>query len=62
MTFLFPRASVSTPPPETLGTLNEYAPGPPALGSAMRENNTRNIAVASVAVPTVERTLEPSCS
>lgn len=59
-TFFLPVASLIAPPPDTLGTLKEYAPGPPALGSAMREYSTRSIGVASVAVPTVERTFAPS--
>ena len=59
-TFFLPVASLIAPPPVTLGTLKEYAPGPPACGSAMRENSTRSIGVTSVAVPTVERTFAPS--
>ena len=39
--------------------MNEYAWGPPICGCPMRLNTTRSIALASVTVPTVERTFAP---
>ena len=56
---LSPRWTVIAPEPDTLGTLKEYAPGPPMCGSASLENRVRRWAPASVMVPTVERTLAP---
>ena len=43
----------------TDGTLNEYALGGPMCGCPSRLKRMRSIALASVAVPTVERGLEP---
>ena len=43
----------------TDGTLNEYALGEPMCGCPSRLKRMRSIALASVAVPTVERGLEP---
>ena len=54
-----PRSMEIAPAPLTDGTLNEYACGPPMCGSATRLNTTRRSALASVTVPTVERTLAP---
>ena len=54
-----PRSTLMAPPPETEGTLNEYAWGPPMCGRPTRLNTTRSSALASVTVPTVERTLAP---
>ena len=42
-----------------VGTLKEYAVGGPTYGSPSRLNRIRSIALASVAVPTVERGLAP---
>ena len=54
-----PRSIVIAPPPRTEGTLNENAFDEPMCGCPSRLNRTRSIALASVAVPTVERTLAP---
>ena len=54
-----PRSTAMTPVARTVGTLKEYAPGPPMCGFASRLNRMRSIAVASVAVPTVERGSAP---
>ena len=54
-----PRSTLTAPAPLTEGTLNEYAWGPPICGCPMRLNTTRSIALASVTVPTVERTFAP---
>ncbi len=54
-----PRSTVIAPPPRTEGTLNENAFDEPICGCPSRLNRTRSIALASVAVPTVERTLAP---
>ena len=42
-----------------VGTLKEYAVGGPTYGSPSRLKRIRSIALASVAVPTVERGLAP---
>ena len=42
-----------------VGTLNEKAVGGPMCGFPIRLNRMRSIALASVAVPTVERGLAP---
>ena len=47
------------PAARTEGTLNENAWGPPMCGFPTRLKTTRSIALASVTVPTVERTLAP---
>ena len=54
-----PFVVVTAPPPDADATLNEYACGEPMWGSPSRLNRMRNIALASVAVPTVERGSEP---
>ena len=55
--FLLP--TVSAPTPRTVGMLNANAWGDPMCGFPIRLNTIRSIALASVAVPTVERTLAP---
>ena len=58
--FVFaPRSTVIAPLAFTEGTLNEYALGGPMCGFPSRLKRMRSIALASVAVPTVERGLEP---
>ena len=47
------------PPPCAEAMLNENACGEPMWGWPSRLNRIRSIALASVAVPTVERTLAP---
>ena len=54
-----PRSTLIAPPPVTDGTLKEKAWGPPMCGFPTRLKTTRSIALASVTVPTVERTLAP---
>jgi hypothetical protein len=54
-----PRSSVTAPAPLIDATLKEYAFGDPICGSASRLNKIRSIALASVAVPTVERGSAP---
>src|SRR3954469_404264 len=54
-----PRSTVIAPLAFTDGTLNEYAFGGPMWGRASLLNRIRSIALASVAVPTVERGFEP---
>ncbi len=54
-----PRSMVMAPLARTDGTLNEYALGEPMCGFPSRLNRMRSIALASVAVPTVERGFEP---
>ena len=54
-----PRSMVTAPAPEIDATLNENACGGPRCGCPSRLNRMRSIALASVAVPTVERTLAP---
>ena len=48
-----------TPLALRVGTLNENAVGGPTWGCPSRLNRIRSIALASVAVPTVERGLAP---
>ena len=48
-----------TPLALRVGTLKENAVGGPTYGSPSRLNRMRSIALASVAVPTVERGLAP---
>ena len=54
-----PRSTVAAPVPWTEGTLKENAWGEPMWGCPSRLKRMRSIALASVAVPTVERTLAP---
>jgi hypothetical protein len=56
---LSPRSTVIPPLPCAEATLNEYAPGEPMCGLPSRLKRMRSIASASVAVPTVERGLDP---
>ena len=55
-----PRSMVIAPLAFTEGTLNEYALGEPMCGFPSRLKRMRSIALASVAVPTVERGWRPS--
>ena len=57
--FVPPRSKVTAPAPEIEATLNEYAWGEPMCGLPSRLNRMRSMALASVAVPTVERGSEP---
>ena len=50
---------VTAPAPLIDATLNENACGEPMCGLPSRLNRMRSIALASVAVPTVERGLAP---
>src|SRR5438067_9678046 len=52
---LAPRSMVIAPLAFTDGTLNEYALGEPMCGFPSLLKRMRSIALASVAVPTVER-------
>ena len=54
-----PRSTVIAPAPVTDGTLKENAWGEPMWGCPSRLKRIRSIALASVAVPTVERGLPP---
>src|SRR4029079_15857688 len=54
-----PRWMTTAPAPLTDGMLNENACGEPTCGLPRRLNRMRSIALASVAVPTVERTFAP---
>src|SRR3954471_5029251 len=54
-----PVSDVIDPLAVRLGTLNEKAVGGPMLGCPSLLNRIRNNALASVAVPTVERGLAP---
>jgi len=54
-----PRSIVIAPLPRNEGTLKENAFEEPMCGCPSRLNRTRSIALASVAVPTVERALAP---
>src|SRR5215472_3222245 len=56
---LVPRSTVTAPLARTDGTLKENALGEPMCGCPSRLNRMRNIALASVAVPTVERASPP---
>src|SRR3954447_11426839 len=57
--FFAPRSTVIAPLARTDGTLKEKAFGEPICGCPRRLNRMRSIALASVAVPTVERTSAP---
>ncbi len=57
--FLEPRSTVIAPDALTEGTLKENALGEPICGCPSRLKRMRSIALASVAVPTVERALAP---
>ncbi len=59
-TFCPPRSTVTAPAPLMEATLKEYALGGPICGSPSRLKRMRSIALASVAVPTVERGSAPS--
>ncbi len=54
-----PRSTVIAPRALTEGTLKENALGEPMCGFPSRLNRMRSIALASVAVPTVERESAP---
>jgi hypothetical protein len=54
-----PRSTVIPPLARTEGTLKANALGEPICGFPTRLNRMRNIALASVAVPTVERASPP---
>jgi hypothetical protein len=54
-----PFCNVTAPAPEMDATLNEYACAEPMWGTPRRLKRMRSIALASVAVPTVERTSPP---
>ena len=54
-----PRSTVIAPLALTEGMLKEYALGEPMCGFPSLLKRMRSIALASVAVPTVERGLEP---
>ena len=54
-----PCSTVIAPAPLTEATLKENAWGEPMCGCPSRLNRMRSIALASVAVPTVERALAP---
>ena len=56
---LSPRSTVIAPVARTEGTLKENALGEPMCGSPSRLKTIRSNALASVAVPTVERGLPP---
>jgi hypothetical protein len=59
LTFSPPRSIVTAPAPLIEATLNEKACDEPMCGCPRRLNTMRSIALASVAVPTVERALAP---
>jgi hypothetical protein len=54
-----PRSLVTAPAPLIEATLKENALGEPMCGCPSRLKTIRSIALASVAVPTVERELAP---
>jgi hypothetical protein len=54
-----PAPFLKVPTAWTDGTLKEKALDEPMCGLPRRLNSTRNMALASVAVPTVDRTLAP---
>ncbi len=54
-----PRSIVTAPAPEIDATLNEYAWGEPMCGDPSLLNRMRSMALASVAVPTVDRGFAP---
>lgn len=56
---LLPRATVIAPDALTEGTLNEKALDGPMCGLPSRLNKIRSSALASVTVPTVDRTFAP---
>ena len=58
-TFCPPRSRVTAPAPLIEATLNENAWDEPMWGRPSLLNRMRSIALASVAVPTVERGLAP---
>ncbi len=57
--FLLPRSTVIAPLARTDAVLKEYALGGPMCGSPSRLKRMRSMALASVAVPTVERGSAP---
>ena len=57
--FTPPFSNVTAPAPLIVAVLNENALGEPMCGLPSRLKTMRSIALASVAVPTVERGLEP---
>ncbi|CAM5304361.1 hypothetical protein SCALM49S_09549 [Streptomyces californicus] len=57
--FLSPRSTVIAPLAVTEGTLKANAPGGPMCGWPSRLKRMRSMALASVAVPTVERGSRP---
>jgi hypothetical protein len=59
--FLSPRSTVIAPLARTEGTLKANAEGEPMCGCPTRLKRMRSIALASVAVPTVERGSAPIC-
>jgi hypothetical protein len=59
LVFLPPFSIVTAPAPLIVAVLKENALGEPIRGSPSRLKTIRSIALASVAVPTVERGLEP---
>ncbi len=59
LTVLPPRSTVTAPAPLIEGTLKEKALGEPMCGVPRRLKRMRSIALASVAVPTVERGSAP---
>ncbi len=59
LTFWPPFSTVTAPAPLIEATLKENACGEPMCGVPKRLNRIRSMALASVAVPTVERTLAP---
>src|SRR3954451_12628709 len=58
-TLAVPRSTLIVPPPRADATLNEKACGDPMCGVPRRLNRIRSNALASVAVPTVDRTFAP---
>ena len=54
-----PRSTVAAPVPWTDAMLNENACDEPMCGCPSRLNRIRSMALASVAVPTVDRALAP---
>lgn len=59
LTVFPPRSRVTAPAPLIEATLKENAWGDPMCGWPSRLKTIRSIALASVAVPTVDRTLAP---
>ena len=60
--FALPRSTVMTPLARIDGTLKEKALDEPMCGLPSRLKRMRSMALASVAVPTVERGLAPNRS